>query len=156
MISFQELKSMPEANRLLKLVLFALLVWLLGLVFLLNANGISRQNKERLGETDSIMNAAVMIKSYPKQDTSPGREPLTAVSSIIDSLGLKDRVGQMNSGTSGIVLQVNGIYPDELTNFIEAILRNKLSIKTAEIRAMSSGKEGRLINVTVALEAAAQ
>lgn len=151
MIPLHELKNMPEAKKLGHLLLFVGLVWLLGFVLLSDALYILRHSKERLGEADSILNAATMIKSYPSHKTPEGKEPLSAISSVIDSLGLKERVAQMNSGASGLTLQVERLYPEEFTNLVESISINGLYIKTAEIRAISSGKDGRLLNVTFAI-----
>jgi len=77
---------------------------------------------------------------------------MSEISSVIDSLNLKDRIGQISSGAGGTVLQVNGLYIEELEDLISALSRRGLSVKTAEIRAMPYGKGLRLINMTAVLE----
>ena len=48
-------------------------------------------------------------------------------------------------------MQINRLYPGELTKLVEELTKNGLEVKTAEIRAMRSEKEGRLINITLAI-----
>ena len=100
---------------------------------------------------DSILKAASIVRSYPSFNTAASREPLSDISYVIDYLKLKDRVGQMSSGQSGLVLSIDRLHPEEFTALVESITEKGLYIKTAEIRAMSSGKDGRLINVTFAI-----
>lgn len=153
MITLHDLKDTADAKRFARAALAALLIWLLGFVLLANALYIMNASDARLKETDRILNAATIVKSYPNQSVSVGTEPLTAVSSVVEALGLKDRIGQMTGGSSGLVLQVNQLYPAELTGLLEELAGNGLSVKTAELRAMTAGKNGeRRINATIVLE----
>jgi hypothetical protein len=152
MAGLDEIKNMPEANRLGKLALFSLLIWLLGLVLMSRASTVFCENKDRLKEADIVLNAAAVIKSYPAQPAASAADPMSEISSVIDSLNLKDRIGQISSGAGGTVLQVNGLYIEELEDLISALSRRGLSVKTAEIRAMPYGKGLRLINMTAVLE----
>ncbi len=151
MIKFEELREIPEAVKLGKLAVFACGLWLLGLVVLSNALFLMHTNAERLREADGVLNVATVVKSYPARSYASGKEPLTAVSEIVDSLGVKDRVSQMSSSASGLVVQIDRLYPEELTNLAEGLSKSGLSVSTAEIRA-ATGKEGRLITATFALE----
>ena len=153
MIQLQDVRTMPEAKRLAKLAAIAGGIWLLGFILLSNALYMMHGREERLDECGRVLNAGSVIKSYPAMKVSEGREPVAAVTSITDSLQLKERVAQLNSGPSGLVIQINKLYPEELTKLIEELAAAGLSARTAEIRALSYGSDGgRLINVTLALE----
>ncbi len=151
MIALKDIRDLPEAKRLLKLACIAASLWVIGFVLMSGALFSLNSARLRLEESDRIINAANTIKSYPNSGTDSKSEPIAAISALTDSLGLKDRVGQMSSSASGLVVQINRIYPEELTKLVEGLSKNGLEIKTAEIRAMRSEKEGRLINITLAI-----
>ena len=151
MTPLYEIKNAPEAKRLGKLLLLAVLLWLLGFALLSQSLYFIRSGRERLDEADSIMKAASIVRSYPSFNAAASREPLSDISYVIDYLKLKDRVGQMSSGQSGLLLSIDRLHPEEFTALVESITEKGLYIKTAEIRAMSSGKDGRLINVMFAI-----
>lgn len=153
MIRFGDIRELPETKRLAKLAAAAAAVWLAGLILILCASSALEGKRERLADSDGVLYAGGVVKSYPAPGPAAGQEPVAAIASITDSLGLKERVAQMNSGPSGLVLQINGLYPEELTKLVEAVSDAGLSIRTADLRAMSAGSgRGRLINATLALE----
>lgn len=152
MVNFDELRNVPSAVKLGKLAIFALCLWLLGLVIFSKALFIMNDNGERMKEADRILNAATTIKSYPSRGFSAGEEPLTVVSGVIDKLGVKERVSKMASTSTGLVVQLDRLYPDELTKLVEEFSKSGLPIATTEIRAAVSGKEGRTITAVFSLE----
>lgn len=156
MISFDELRAMPEAKRLRRVTLVAAAIWLAALLSLSAALSAMRENEDRLGDAERILNAAITVKSYPQQGAVSGKEPLSAVSEIIDKLGLQSKVNQLASSPAGLVLQVNRLYHEELGKLVEDIQRNGLSVKTAELRSLAGQKDGRLINVTLTIEGEGQ
>lgn len=154
MVNFDELRNVPAAAKLVKPAIFAVCLWLIGLVIFSKALFIIDGNRERMRESDIILNGATMIKSYPARGFSAGAEPLTAVSAIIDKLGVKDRVSKMSSASTGLVVQLDRLYPNELTGLVEEFSKSGLSITTAEIRAAVSVKEGRTLTAVFSLEGA--
>lgn len=156
MISFDELREMPEAKRLKKAIIFTAVIWaaaLLALFFALSSLG---SNTERLEETRRILDAAVTVRSFPKQDGPSGAEPLAAVTSILEKLGLQTKVTQLTSSPAGLMLQLSRLYPGETARLAEELQTAGLAVKTAEIRAMAGKQDGRLLNATLTLEAGAQ
>ena len=151
MIALKDIRDLPEAKRLLKLACIAASLWGIGFVLMSGALFSLTSARLRLEESDRIINAANTVKSYPSRGDTAKSEPIAAVSALTDSLGFKDRVGQMSSSPSGLVVQINRLYPGELTKLVEELTKNGLEVKTAEIRAMRSEKEGRLINITLAI-----
>ena len=152
MTPLEGLCEMPESKRLRSAALVTLLIWAAALsVFSLALSALA-ENEEREADAGRVLSAAVKIKSYPSSAPSAGKEPLAALSEIVGKLGLQERVAQLASSPSGLVLQLNRLYGDEFSKLAEDLRRNGLSVKTAEIRALSSQKDGRLINVTLTVE----
>lgn len=147
---------MPEAQRLMKMAAVVLCIWVFGFILLSNALFLKSSASNRVVEADGVINAAFTIKSYPTRNISVGREPLSAVSNILDSLGLRARVSQMSSSASGLVLQVNDLYVGEMSGLIEAVSASGLTIRTAEIRAIATNQNGRKMTISFVLEGDAQ
>lgn len=156
MISLDELREMPEAGRLKKALIFTSAVWGAALIALLFALSSLNANSERLTEAQHILDAAVTVRSYPKQAAASGAEPLTAVSAILDKLGLQTKVAQLASSPAGLMLQLNRLYPADTARLAEELQNAGLSVKTAEIRSLAGKEDGRLLNVTLTLEGGAQ
>ena len=60
----------------------------------------------------------------------------------------------MSSASTGLVVQLDRLYPNELTGLVEEFSKSGLSITTAEIRAAVSVKEGRTLTAVFSLEGA--
>ncbi len=73
------------------------------------------------------------------------------LSEIVDTLGLRDRVVQLQSNVSGIALQLERVYGEELKEFLLTLDSRGLKIKTAEIKVLPVGSE-RFLAVTLLLE----
>ena len=152
MISLNELKGYSESKRLVRPLLFAFLIWIAALaVFFLVLEAYAR-NKELQTDAGKVLYCVQMIKS--SASVVPARnvnEPLAQVSQILEKLNLREKVKTMSSSSGGIVVQINRIYADDFTKLAEDIERNGLSVKTAEIRAITSQKDGRLLDVLITL-----
>ncbi|WP_302806865.1 type II secretion system protein GspM [Cloacibacillus porcorum] len=151
MLSLEELRAMPGAKRLQRVALITVMIWLAALLVFSAALSAMSENEDRLSDAEKILNAAITVKAYPQQGAVSGKEPLSAVSEIIDKLGLQSKVNQLSSSPSGLVLQINRLYHEELGKLVEDIQRNGLSVKTAELRSLTGQKDGRLINVTLTI-----
>lgn len=149
MIPLGELKDLPEAKRLKAAALATLLIWSAAAAVFSFALSSLKENERLLSDSGRVLAAAVKIRSYPQLETTADKEPLAVLSEVVDKLGLQDRVAQLASSSSGLVLQLNRLYRDEFVKLAEDIGKNGLSVNTAEIRAFSSNKDGRLINVTL-------
>lgn len=152
--NFENIKNTEGYPRLKKLLLTNAVVWLLFLT-VLNAAFLVRENSvTALNDTDVVLRGAMRISAYPvvKSDAKKG-EPLTIVSAILDKLGLQERVAQLASASSGsLALQVNRLYADELEALLKEIKDNGLAVNTAEIRALASNQDGRLLNFNMTIE----
>ncbi|MEG1824213.1 MAG: type II secretion system protein GspM [Cloacibacillus sp.] len=156
MISFEELNGMPEAGRLKRLFFVTAGLWCAALLLFILALSSLSKNAERLSEAERVLSGAVTIRSYPKLEGAAGREPLSAVSEILDKLALRPKVTQLASSPAGLLVQINRLYPEEFSKFSEEMQRNGLLVKTAEIRAMEGPADGRLLNVSLTLEGEAK
>ncbi|MBQ9881759.1 MAG: hypothetical protein IJM42_04000 [Synergistes sp.] len=154
MIPLGELKGLPEAKRLKAAALVTLLIWAAAAAVFSFAHSLLKENERLLSDSGRVLSAAVKIRSYPQLEAAVEKEPLSVLSEVVDKLGLQDRVAQLASSPSGLVLQLNRLYRDEFVKLAEDIGKNGLSVNTAEIRAFSSNKDGRLINVTLTVTGA--
>ncbi len=151
-----ELREMPETRRLALIYLIAAVLWIALLFFVYRISGTSREIQASLSAGDQILNNAILYKSFSQKGTSPQArtiqgEPLSVLSEIVDTLALRDRVVQLQSNVSGITLQLERVYGEELKEFLLTLDSRGLKIKTAEIKALPLGTE-RFLAVSLLLE----
>jgi biopolymer transport protein ExbD len=151
MIKLEDLRRTPEAAKLGKTAAIAAGVWLIALIVFLAALSAANDNSDRLDEAETVTSAATVIKSYPVRTDESGNDSLSSAASVIDELGLKDRIGQLSSSASGLVIQADRLYPGEFTKLVSLLSEKGLNVNTAEVRAMQQSGQGRLISVTLAV-----
>ena len=153
MISLSELKEMPESKRLLRLTVTAVLLWGLGFVILFCV-WIADGNMERaLRDKGTIIDRAVRYRAFPASDGAKTVEgdAISLVSDIVETLNMRDRVQQLQSNASGVLLQLERIYGAEMKELLSTMESRGLKIKTAEIKALPVG-ENHLLGATFQLE----
>ena len=155
MINFSELRDMPEARKLLRLYGLVSGTWLISLVLLLYVYSFGSVVSSELYMGERILDMAAKYRAYPAsaQSAAAGsdEDPLTLVSDIAETLNMRDRVQQLQSDESGVLLQLERIYGDEMVKFLSTAESRGLNVKTAEIKALPSG-EDRLLGATFLLE----
>jgi hypothetical protein len=155
MITLGEIRDIPEARRLFRLFGIALALWIIFILLLVRIGGMGDEILKNLEAGDNIIEAASTYRSYPtatrNKSQQPGSEPLTAISEIVESMGLRDRMPQLQSNSSGVLLQLERIYGDEMERFLAELEKKGLGIKTAEMRSIPSG-EDRVLNATFLVE----
>jgi len=149
----EEIRGLPETKKLIRLGLLALLVWTAGTAFFLEASSILNSSKDRVMDTGKILDAANTFYSYPSRTSSEGKEPLSLLTDAINELSLKDRVGLMNSGSSGLTVQMTELNGAEFVSFLKRLSEKGLQVNTADIRAITSAQKGRLINASMLIGA---
>ena len=149
----EEIRGLPETKKLIHLGLLALLVWTAGTAFFLEASAILNSSKERVTDTGKILDAANTFYSYPSRTSAKGKEPLSLLTDAINELGLKDRVGLMNSGSSGLTVQMTELNGAEFVSLLKRLSEKGLQVKTSDIRAITSVQKGRLINSSMLIGA---
>lgn len=153
MFSFEQLRDTPEFQKLIKYAGVVVSVWIVALILFISSYILLDVNHSDMMEADNVLQVSGLIKSYPPREFKAGREPLAAISSMIDELKLKDKVGQLSSSQSGMIVEFRKIYSSDLARIVQAVSNYGLTVKTAEVKALASGNDGRLINLTLALEA---
>jgi hypothetical protein len=150
-----ELREMPETRRLALIYLAAAVIWIALLFALHKISDASRDVRADLMTGDYIINSAVVYKSSSKRPSVAAEsiqgEPLSVLSEIVDTLGLRDRMVQLQSNVSGIALQLERIYGEELKEFLITLDSRGLKIKTGEIKALPADNV-RLLAVALLLE----
>ena len=149
----EEIRGLPETKKLIRLGLLALLVWTAGTAFFLEASSILNSSKDRVMDTGKILDAANTFYSYPSRTSAEGKEPLSLLTDVINELSLKDRVGLMNSGSSGLTVQMTELNGAEFVSFLKRLSEKGLQVNTADIRAITSAQKGRLINASMLIGA---
>ncbi|MDY9920313.1 MAG: hypothetical protein U2P59_00605 [Synergistota bacterium] len=148
-----EMRGLPETKKLIRLGLLALLVWTAGTALFLEASAILNSSKERIMDTGRILDAANTFYSYPSRSSAEGREPLSLLTDAINELNLKGQVGLMNSGSSGLTVQMTALNGAEFISFLKRLSEKGLQVRTADIRAINSAQKGRLINASMLIGA---
>lgn len=148
-----EMRGLPETKKLIRLGLLALLVWTAGTALFLEASAILNSSKERIMDTGRILDAANTFYSYPSRSSAEGREPLSLLTDAINELNLKGQVVLMNSGSSGLTVQMTALNGAEFISFLKRLSEKGLQVRTADIRAINSAQKGRLINASMLIGA---
>ena len=149
----EEIRGLLQTKKLVRLALLSALIWTVGIVLFAEAAIILSNNRDRLLDTGKILNAANIYHSFPSHTSAEGKEPLSALSDAIGELNLKDRVGLVNSGSSGLTVQITELNGAEFISFLSLLSEKGLQVKTAEIRAITSSQKGRLINASILIGA---
>ncbi|NLX84450.1 MAG: hypothetical protein GXZ00_02380 [Synergistaceae bacterium] len=145
----EEIRELLQTKKLVRLALLSALIWTVGIVLFAEAAIVLNKSKDRLLDTGKILNAANIYRSYPSRTSAEGKEPLSALSDAIEELSLKDRAGLVNSGPSGLTVQITELNGAEFISFFSLLSKKGLQVKTAEIRAITSPQKGRLINASI-------
>lgn len=153
MMTFEKLRKTPEFRPLAKLAAAVLAVWAAAILMAAAAAGFIGANTERADETALVADMGTAVKSYPQRAMNSSQASLANVSSMIETLALRDKAGQISSTQTGFIMEFSKLYPAEFTKLVETVRDHGLSVKTADVKAMPSDS-GRLINVVLELEAA--
>ena len=156
MVGFREILRDGNFRRPAFLCAAALIVWILSIALILSSDTSFNIADADLSSSGRVLDYAMQLKALPRTGntvTDIPEEPLSALSNIISALGLRDRMQQLQSNPSGIVVQLERLYGNELGELLSSIENGGLTVKTAEIRALP-GEEGRLLNALLTMEAA--
>jgi hypothetical protein len=155
MISLAEIRETPEFRKLFRLFAAAAILWL---AFLLVVGRIHAQQGRLAGaisDGDQILNNASLYLSHPAAGqtvaTTEREETLTVLSQIVDALELRERMRQLQSNASGVTLQLERLYGNEMSGFLSTLEKRGIRVKTAELRITPSDGE-RLLGCTLVLE----
>ncbi len=149
----EEIRGLPETKKLIRLGLLALLIWTVAAALFLEASAVLNSSKERVNDAGRVLAAANIFYSYPSRSSAGDKEPLSLLTDTINELGLKDRAGLMNSGSSGLTVQMNELNGAEFVSLLKRLSEKGLQVKTADIRAITSAQKGRLINASMIIGA---
>ena len=135
----EELKVHQDFPKFLKYLTCTLFIWILGICVIGSALSMSNSFSERLTDANTVIAAAKRIKSSSGSMLT-GKEPISEISGITDSLGVKDRVSKLGASPSGSVFEVSGLDTETFSKLVSLITEKGLKIKSCEARVFSSGK----------------
>jgi hypothetical protein len=145
---------MPDSRRLFSLMALAVAVWAAAAVLMFRIADVNMSLKERLDSGDRIINAASVYRSYPKKGLDQARpaekDPMSVITGVVQMLGMGERMS-IHSDPSGISVQLDRLYGNELREFLNTMESRGLKVRTAEIKALPSGGE-RLLSVILQME----
>lgn len=148
MISFSELREMPESRRAFGFIALAVVIWAAGLILLFMASGVGSSLGTNMESGDRIINSATVYRAYPRaeqpQTQALGEDPMTVVTEVVNTLGFSDRMRDLQMGPSGVSVQLERLYGNELGDFLSTMESRGLAIRTAEIRVLPVDGERRL------------
>ncbi|MDR1650759.1 MAG: hypothetical protein LBR87_03135 [Synergistaceae bacterium] len=154
MTRIREFLSEREFRRPLAICAASAAIWLFSLTLLSFSVESAARTDFSLSSAGRLLDSAMKFKALPRagRNTSAGSDDqLGAVSQIVDALELRDKIRQLQSNPSGVLIQLDGIYGDELRDFLFSAENRGLSIIASEIRALPDSGE-RVLSVTFMLE----
>lgn len=150
-----EMRELPESRKLMMTYAVAAVIWIAFIFFALKLSDSEQLVRANLNSGDQIINSAMVYRSSGgakrTETQAAAGEPLNVVSEIVNTLGLRERMMQLQSNSTGITMQFEKLYGDELRDFLMTLDSRGIKIKTAELRALPSANE-RLISITLLLE----
>jgi hypothetical protein len=128
-------------------------VWATGAVFASMLAASADTANSDISSAGQVLDYAMQFRALPRTGNAAPRseDPLGALSQITDALGLRDRIRQLQSNTSGVVLQVEKMFGGELGELLYSAENRGLAVKTAEIRALP-GEGSRILSVTLMMD----
>lgn len=142
-------------RRLAMLSLLALVFWVGTIFIAMSANSMVEENSYNIDVSNKVINNGAMYKELrggTAKTQVTTEEPLSVVSDIVAALELKEKVMQLQSNASGISIQLEQLYGEDLKELLTILDGRGIKVKNAEIRALPSGND-RLLAVSMMLEA---
>lgn len=150
--SFFEFYALQEGKKAVSFVVLGLLVWLFGLALYLQKDA-NYSLSSLVDDVVGLSQTANAYMSLPVAIPVTPEDPLTAVSNITEELKLRDRMTQMSSNNTGVVVQFEKLYTEECLEIIRDLLRRGLNVKTAELKAVPHGDK-RLLSASFVIDGA--
>ncbi|MDR1579384.1 MAG: hypothetical protein LBS35_03425 [Synergistaceae bacterium] len=134
----------------------ALAVWGTVFAFAAAVSSLNRQVSDEISSSDEVLDYAMRYRALPRtgtKDAAAFEEPLGIVSETIDVLKLRDRTQRLQSSSSGVSIQLERMFGDELLDFLVSLENGGLDVRAAEIRALPAS-DIRLLSVSLTVEPA--
>ena len=148
-----EIFSDREFRRPFFACFLAAAVWIACFALVWEIMSLGERIRADIVSSGRVIDYAAQFRALPR--TGPAAratgEPLGVLSQIVDALGLRDRLRQLQTNASGAVVQLDRLYGGELRDFLGAAEKRGLVLRTAEIRALP-GEAGRVLSVTIMVE----
>jgi hypothetical protein len=134
----------------------ALLVWIAVFALAAAVFSLDRQAEGEISSSDEILNYVTQFKALPRtpeDKRAVAGEPLGVVSGIVDVLKLRERTQRLQSGSSGVTIQMDRLFGGELLDFLVSAENSGLVVRAAEIKAMPVS-DLRLLSASLIMEPA--
>jgi hypothetical protein len=127
-------------------------VWIACFALVWETMSLGERIQADIVSSGRVIDYAAQFRALPQTGPAAATgEPLGVLSQIVDALGLRDRLRQLQTNASGAVIQLDRLYGGELRDLLGAAEKRGLVVRTAEIRALP-GEAGRILSVTIMVE----
>jgi hypothetical protein len=149
----REVFSDREFRRPFFVCFLAVTVWIACFALVWETMSLGERIRADIVSSGRVIDYAVQFRALPQAGPAAAAtgEPLGVLSQIVDALGLRDRLRQLQTNASGAVIQIDRLYGGELRDLISAAEKRGLVVRTAEIKALP-GEGGRVLSTTVMVE----
>ncbi len=142
---FDWLRTDRQARRSVLLLLLGAVLWVTAISLWGEAGDL---RSRMILQEDRFRRLAQVVRSYrnqPRQETkkAPSGDILSILSSLIDQVGVKDRLVQLSAGAAGATLQLERLYGEELATLLQELERKDLPPLSVELRSVPQGETKR-------------
>lgn len=133
-----------DSRTSLLLALLCLLVWSAGLLWRADARSVDARAAVQEGRFLQLMRTLSQYQALPRKEEKKevsAVDALGALSRMLDRLALRDRVTQFASSGTGIAVQVERLYGEELGRLLQELGAEGFSIRSAELKVLPFGGE---------------
>lgn len=128
----------------LLLALLCLLVWSAGFLWRADARSVDARAAVQEGRFLQLMRTLSQYQALPHKEEKKeisAVDALGALSRMLDRLALRDRVAQFASSGTGIAVQVERLYGEELGRLLQELGAEGFSVRSAELKVLPFGGE---------------
>lgn len=137
----QTLREHPSGQRILLLLGGVILLWGIGLFYLLPLRNDEMQRVGMLRERSGIL--AQVLRQYAAQEgfqenprEGVAEEPLEALNRVFQSLNLQSAVSQLTASEERISFALEGLYGEKLLTLLQELRGAGLFVESAELRTL--------------------
>ena len=152
----QTLREHPSGQKILFLLGGGILLWGIGLFYLLPLRNDEIQRVGMLRERSGIL--AQVLRQYAAQKGSGEtpregvtEEPLEALNRVLQSLNLQSAVSQLTASEERVSFALEGLYGEKLLTLLQELRGAGLSVESAELRTLGE-KDTKTYALLVAVQ----
>ncbi|MCF4150751.1 hypothetical protein L2W58_02960 [Dethiosulfovibrio sp. F2B] len=146
-----------DSVRPLLFMVLAFLLWVISFYVWSGISNLESKSKLNYARFEELTEVVRSYKNLPHREdrSSAPEDPMVVVSSLVESMGLKDNLIQISSLSKGVSVQLSRLYSEKTLSFIQELGKRGLSIESAEVRAVPEGAF-RLLSISLIITVSQQ